>query len=254
MRQRLDLDAYNVGNKKPPKWTERGIFWSISLVLILIDIYLIFMVAPVDRVQGQVYRVLYFHVPMALATFGAFGLVLLGSLMYLITRRPAWDRFAHGNAELGVLFTTAFIILGSLWAKPIWGVWWQWDPRLTTTLLMWLIYVSYLMVRAFAPTPAQAARYSAVVGIIGFVDVPIVYFATIWWRGVHPGMVVGPAAEKGALDPMIGYVLMFSMVAFAFLYAHILKERLSLARLQNDITGMIHALEDAKSSRIKVVK
>src|SRR5262249_31489382 len=154
----------------------------------------------------------------------------------------------------GVLWTTVVIIIGAIWAKPIWGVWWQWDPRLTTTLLLWLIYVSYLMVRAFAPTPAQASRYAAVVGIVGFVDVPIVYFATIWWRGVHPGMVVGPAAQKGALDPMIGYVLLFSMVAFTALYAHMLKERLSLGRLQNDIAGMTHAVEDARPRAQRVAK
>ena len=254
MQQQLNLDAYNVGAKSQPKWTARGLFFFTAFAMMLVDLYLIFMYAPEDAAQGPVQRILYFHVPIALTTFAAFGLVFLGSIMYLITRRPAWDRFAHGNAEIGVLFTSLMLITGSIWGKSTWGVWWQWEPRLTMSLLLWLIYVAYLMVRAFAPTPARAARYSSIIGIVGFIDVPIVYFAVTWWRTVHPGYVVGPAAGDDVLDPKMGIVLLFSMLTFAALYAHMLKQRLALARLQNDVTGITNALEDARQPQVKAMK
>jgi len=166
--------------------------------LMLADLYLIFMVAPTDSVLGHVQRVFYFHVPIAIMSFLAFFVVFLASLVYLIRRGTRWDSLAHSAAEVGVIFVTLALLTGTLWARPVWNTWWAWEPRLTTTLILWLIYVAYLMVRAYAPNRARAAVYSAVVGIIGFVDVPIVYYSVQWWRGIHPAPVVQPAAPPPA--------------------------------------------------------
>ncbi|MFQ5860676.1 MAG: cytochrome c biogenesis protein, partial [Dehalococcoidia bacterium] len=175
-----------------PSWTPRGVLLVLTGVLMLVNLYLIFLWAPTDAILGEVQRVFYFHVPIAFVSLMAFFVVFLGSVLYLLRGTRRWDILAHSAAEVGVLFTTLTLITGSIWARPIWGVWWTWDPLLTTTLILWLIYVGYLMLRAYAPTLAQGARFSAVLGIVGFVDVPIVYFAANWWRSVHPERVVGP--------------------------------------------------------------
>ncbi|MCL0044541.1 cytochrome c biogenesis protein, partial [Dehalococcoidia bacterium] len=143
------------------------------------------------------------------------------------------DALAHSSAELGVLFISLVLISGSVWTKPANGVWWTWDPRLTTTLILWLIYVGYLMLRAYSPTPLQAARYSAVMGIVGFVDVPIVYFSAVWWKNiVHPVLYVGPLAE-GSLDSQMAFGLMVSLITFTALLVYMLWERLSLHTTEN---------------------
>ena len=123
--------------------------------------------------------------------------MLVGSIAYLWKRNPRWDALAHASAEIGVILASIVLVTGIIWAKPVWGVWWAWDPKLTTTLVLWLIYVGYLVLRNYAASPAQGARYAAVLGIVGFVDVPIVYFAAAWWRGVHPEPGGGAACRFG---------------------------------------------------------
>ena len=169
----------------------------------VVDLYLIFMWAPTDAILGHVQRIFYFHVPIAWVAFLAFFVVFVSSIVFLWKRSPWWDALAHSAAEIGVVFATLILITGAIWAKPVWGVWWTWEPRLTTSLILWLVYVGYLMVRAYAPSRSQGATYAAVLGIVGFIDVPIVYFAVEWWRAVHPESVVGPAGgdgEPGFLD------------------------------------------------------
>jgi len=125
----------------------------ITGVMMLVDLYFIFMVAPTDSVLGHVQRVFYFHVPIAIMSFLAFFVVFIGSLMYLIKRTPKWDAIAHASAEVGVVFVTLALLTGIIWARPIWNTWWTWEPRLTTTMILWLIYVAYLMVRSYPPSP-----------------------------------------------------------------------------------------------------
>jgi len=125
---------------------------AITGVMMLVDLYLIFMVAPTDSVLGHVQRVFYFHVPIAIMSFLAFFVVFIGSLMYLIKRTPKWDAVAHASAEVGVVFVTLALLTGIIWARPVWNTWWTWEPRLTTTMILWLIYVAYLMVRSY-PSP-----------------------------------------------------------------------------------------------------
>ena len=200
----------------------------ITGVMMLVDLYFIFMVAPTDSVLGHVQRVFYFHVPIAIMSFLAFFVVFLGSLMYLIKRTPKWDAIAHASAEVGVVFVTLALITGIIWARPVWNTWWTWEPRLTTTMILWLIYVAYLMVRSYAPTHSKGAIYAAVMGIIGFVDVPIVYYSVVWWRSIHPSPVVGPFAQADALDGTMALILLFSMITFIFFFAYMVMERMAL--------------------------
>jgi len=197
-------------------------------VMMLIDIWLIFMVAPTDSVLGHVQRVFYFHVPIAIMSFLAFFVVFIASLGYLIKRTPKWDAIAHASAEVGVVFVTLALLTGIIWARPIWNTWWTWEPRLTTTMILWLIYVAYLMVRSYAPSQSKGAIYGAVVGILGFVDVPIVYYSVVWWRSVHPSPVVGPFAQADALDSTMAWILLYSFITFVFFFAYMVMERIEL--------------------------
>ena len=206
----------------------RTLLLLVAGILMLADLYLIFMVAPTDAVMGDVQRVFYFHVPVAIVSFLAFFVVFVASVGYLVRRGRRWDSIAHASAEVGVVFVSLALITGIIWGRPVWNTWWTWEPRLTTTLILWLIYVSYLMIRSYAPSQDKAARYSAVVGIIGFVDVPIVYYSVVWWRSIHPSPVVGPFAESGALEPIMQLTLLFSLVTFLVLFALLVWARASL--------------------------
>ena len=199
-------------------------------VMMLIDIWLIFMVAPTDSVLGHVQRVFYFHVPIAIMSFLAFFVVFIASLGYLIKRTPKWDAIAEASAEVGVVFVTLALLTGIIWARPIWNTWWTWEPRLTTTMILWLIYVAYLMVRSYAPSQSKGAIYGAVVGILGFVDVPIVYYSVVWWRSVHPSPVVGPFAQADALDSTMAWILLYSFITFIFFFAYMVMERMELRK------------------------
>lgn len=207
----------------------------LGAVLMLVDVYLVFMVAPTDAVLGNVQRVFYFHVPMAIMSFLAFFVVFIASILYLVKRNQKWDRLAHAAAEVGVVFVTLALLTGIIWARPVWGVWWTWEPRLTTTMILWLIYVAYLMIRAYAPNRTQGANYAAVVGIIGFVDVPIVYYSVQWWRSIHPSAVVGPLAEAGALEPVMQGILLFSFLTFLVLFIYLVVERMALRGLEDQV-------------------
>ena len=205
---------------------------AITGVMMLVDLYLIFMVAPTDSVLGHVQRVFYFHVPIAIMSFLAFFVVFIGSLMYLIKRTPKWDAIAHASAEVGVVFVTLALLTGIIWARPIWNTWWTWEPRLTTTMILWLIYVAYLMVRSYAPSQSKGAIYAAVVGIIGFIDVPIVYYSVVWWRSIHPSPVVGPFAQSDALDGTMALILLYSLITFLFFFAYMVVERMELRKTE----------------------
>ena len=206
----------------------RQLLLVLAGVLILADLYLMLMVAPTDSVLGHVQRIFYFHVPIAVMSFLAFFVVFLASVVFLVRRNPVWDRLAHASAEVGVVFVTLALITGVIWARPIWNTWWTWEPRLTTTLILWLIYVAYLMIRSYAPSRQQGQIYAAVVGIVGFVDVPIVYYSVIWWRSIHPPPVVGPLAGAGSLNSTMYGVLLFSFLTFLVFFAYLVAERMSI--------------------------
>ena len=213
----------------------KTIFALITGIMMLANLYFIFMVAPTDAVLGDVQRIFYFHVPIAIMSFLAFFLVFIASLMYLFKRSLKWDSFAYASAEVGVVFVTLALITGIIWAKPVWNTWWTWEPRLTTTMILWLIYVAYLMVRSYAPNQSKGAIYAAVVGIVGFVDVPIVYYSVVWWRSIHPSPVVGPFAQSDALDGTMALILLFSFITFVFFFAYMVMERMNVRTMEESL-------------------
>ena len=217
----------------------------VGLILMLVDLYLIFMVAPTDSVLGHVQRVFYFHVPLAVMSFLAFFLVFIGSIAYLVRRNQIWDSFAHAATEVGVVFVTLALITGVIWARPVWGVWWTWEPRLTTTLILWLIYVASLMARSYAPNRPKGAIYASVVGIVGFCDVPIVYLSVQWWRSIHPSPVVGPLADAAALPTVMLLVLLFSFLTFLVLFSYLVMERMMLRNAEDSVRQLRFSLRRA---------
>lgn len=232
----------------PVKWRElfrangrtniRACLLVLTGILMLVNLYMIFMVAPTDADLGHVQRIFYFHVPLAIVSFAAFLVVFVASVAYAVRRDARWDNLAHSAAEVGVVFITLALITGMIWAKPVWNAWWLWTPRLTTTLILWLIYVAYLMIRSYAPNPSKAAVYGAVIGIIGFADVLVVYFSVQWWPGIHPTPVVGPLADAGSLDGTMRNVLLFSMLTFLALLAYLIMERMALKDTEDKIRDL----------------
>lgn len=202
-----------------------GALDAASAAGMLAALYAIFVVSPAERVQGEVFRIFYVHLSLAWLAFLAFFLVFAASIAYLWRRWPGADRLARASAELGVVCTTLVLATGVLWGRPVWGVWWTWDARLTTTLVLWFVYAGYLMVRSAIADEARAARIAAVLGIVGFVDVPIVQLSVTWWRTLHPQPTV---TMPGALPPAMWTVLMVTMVAFSLLFARLLVGRLRL--------------------------
>jgi heme exporter protein C len=185
------------------------------------------VLAPRETEMGDVQRLFYFHMPSAWVALGpAFTCVFGFSIAYLATGRPAYDRVAGASAEIGVVFTTITLVTGPLWAKPVWGVYWTWEPRLTTTLILWFIYVGYLLLRSVAPPGDKRARLAAVYGIVGWVDVPIVFFSIWWWRTVHP-RILGWGGF--AMDSAMVWVLALCVAAFTVLFICLLVLRVRIA-------------------------
>lgn len=198
------------------RMTERTI-GALAIASAAALLWLGLVVAPTDAVQGDPQRLMYVHVPAAWVAYLAFAAVLISSVAYLIRRNLAWDRRAQAAAELGVGLTGLTIVLGCLWGRPVWGVWWTWDPRLVTTVVLLLVYVGYLGVRGLGAESHGAARRAAAIGIIGFVNVPIVHFSVVWWRTLHqPATVLrpGPAPiQAEMLAALFAGVLAFTLGA-----------------------------------------
>jgi len=203
----------------------------LTFLLFAASLFMVFIYVPTEETMGIVQRIFYFHVPVAWIAFLAFFIVFIGSIMYLWKRQIIWDTIASSSAEIGLVFATLVLITGSIWAKPIWGVWWVWEPRLTTSLVLWFIYAAYLLVRSYASEESRGARFSAVVGIIGFIDVPIVALAITMWRTQHPG----PVIFGGGLATSMLITLLVCLVAFTTLYALLLIQRVSLKKRENEI-------------------
>jgi heme exporter protein C len=200
--------------------------WGISFLLILLSLYMVFIYVPTEVNMGVVQRIFYYHVPLAWLSFLAFFFVFLGSIGYLWQKQQRWDTLAQSAAEIGVIFTTLFLLTGSIWAKPAWGVWWLWDPRLTAALLLWLIYLAYLLVRGYVSNRQQGARFAAIVGIVGFINVPIVALAITLWRTQHPGALI----FSGGLESSMTLTLIVCIVAFTLFSTLLLKLRYSIRK------------------------
>jgi len=205
-----------------------------SYLAILVALYFAFIYAPTERTMGDVQRIFYFHVPSAWVAFLAFFIVCIASIAFLRTSNEKWDRLAKSSAELGVFFITLVLLTGPLWAKPVWNTYWTWDARLTTSFILWLIYIAYLMIRSYASDLERGARFAAVFGIIGFIDVPIVYMSIRWWRTLHPSPVIGGEQGSG-LAPAMLTALMISLGAFTLLFALLLLLSYKISSLRTEL-------------------
>jgi heme exporter protein C len=210
----------------------------LSFHLFIVALYMVFIYVPTEATMGIVQRIFYFHVPVAWVAFLAFFIVFLSSIMYLWKKERKWDITANSSAQIGVLFTTLVLITGSIWAKPIWGVWWTWEPRLTTALVLWIIFIAYFIVRSYAGGGQRSARFAAVVGIVGFIDVPIVALAITLWRTQHPG----PVVFQGGLAPPMLATLLVSIAAFTVLYFLLLFQRISIETDENELAKLKNTL------------
>jgi heme exporter protein C len=211
----------------------------------------LFVVAP-DATQGDVQRLMYMHVPAAWLAFMSFGVVFIASVAYLKTGRIMWDRLAAASAEIGVLFCALTILLGSLWGRPVWGTWWTWDPRLTTTAVLLLIYVGYLSLRKVADSPARRARWSAVVGVVGFIDVPIVHMSVVWWRSLHQQATVLRLGAPTIASSMLA-TLLLAFVTFTLAYGYLMAVRMRLGRLEDRSTVPVSELQAPRARRPRPV-
>ncbi len=202
---------------------KRNILIGLTALLMVVALYLVFVYVPTEKEMGIVQRIFYLMVPMGWLALLSFFVVFVGSIFYLARRKEKWDVLACSSAEVGIVCTTLALITGAIWAKPVWGVWWTWEPRLTATLVLWLIYLAYFLVRSFAVDESRGATFSAVVGIVGFIDIPIVILATTLWRGMHPG----PIIFRGGLEPSMLLTLLVSIAAFTLLYVVLLVQRVA---------------------------
>jgi heme exporter protein C len=216
------------------------IFALVTLVLLTYGLYQGMHAAPTEQTMGDVQRIFYYHVPAAWVAFFCFFLNFLAGVAYLAKKRLASDAFAVSAAEVGVVFCTINLVTGPLWARPVWGIWWTWDVRLTSTLVLWLIYVSYLLLRRYS-SGAQMRTVAAVLGIFGFLNVPFVYLSIRYFRTQHPQPVIG-GGEGSGLHPDMWYALMANTAAFLAFALLLLWTRYRLERVR-------HQVEEAQAAQ-----
>src|ERR1700730_14705005 len=200
--------------------------------------------APTENTMGLVQRIFYFHVSSAWSGFVSFILVFIGSVAYIRTRKLKWDWLSVASAEVGVAFFTIVLITGPIWAKPVWGIWWTWDARLTSSFLLWVLFVSYLILRTLVDEPERRAMVSAVFGIFAALDIPLVYFSIWWFRTQHPQPVIG---NGGSLDSSIWQVLMLCWVAMLGVMALLIRIRYRLEAMRMEVDAL--RLEASRSAR-----
>ena len=201
-----------------------GLAWTVALGVI-------FLYAPTERIEGDIQRMLYLHVPAAFTMYIGYALVFFASLMYLLRRESRWDELAAAAAEVGTVFCTMMITTGPLWAKPVWGTYWIWDARLTSAFVLWLIYIGYLMLRAYGGHGEQVARYCAVLAIIGFADIPIIHYSVRWWRTLHPDAKIMTEGSPGqGLSPEMLTTFAIAFGAMILMFTVLLRLRLRLER------------------------
>jgi len=195
--------------------------------------YAALFIAPDEKTMHAIQRIFYFHVPSAISAFIAFFIVFVANTAYLITRRPKWDWLGVAGAEVGVACCTIVLITGPIWARPVWGIWWTWDARLTSTFILWLLYISYLLLRGLLEDPQRRATLSAIFGVFAFLDVPLVYLSNRLWRTQHPQPVILGGQNSG-LAPGMGKVLLICWVAVVCVMLVLLIDRYRLERLRHE--------------------
>jgi heme exporter protein C len=207
---------------------------GLAMVLMCLSGYAALFIAPDEKTMHEVQRIFYFHLPSWIAMFTALFIAAIGNVAYLKTRELKWDWLSVAGVEVGVLCCTIGLITGPLWARPVWGIWWTWDARLTSSAFLWVLYVSYLILRDLADDPQRRAMVSAVFGIFAFLDVPFVYMSNRLFRTQHPQPVLAGGSDSG-LDPTMGKVLLLCTVAFLFVTIISIVKRYRLERLRFEV-------------------
>jgi heme exporter protein C len=218
---------------------------SASALVVIAALGMVFLYAPREVTMGDVQRIFYFHVASAWVGFFGFFVTFLAGIGYLVTGRRRWDIVGLSSVEAGLTFITMTVVTGALWAKPVWGTYWTWEPRLTISAVQLLIYVAYGMLRASIENSDQKARFAAVYGIVAFATVPLSWFAIRWWRTIHPDILTG--GEGMALTQQMIHTLLVTIVAFTTLYATLLRQRIRLERAKDALTR-IRLMMDRGSS------
>jgi heme exporter protein C len=215
----------------------RSIIGRLALFFILLGLYWGLIKAPADAFQGDVQRIMYLHIPSILTAYLSFFLVFVGSCLYLWKREKRDDILAYSAAEIGVLFTALTIVEGSIWGRPTWGVWWTWDARLTLTAILLLIFIGYLMLRALIEDDNRAAVSAAVMGIIGFLDIPLIHMSVYWWRTLHqaPSILRPDKAPWENIHPAMLTALAINLAGFLFLYFYLLSLRLRFGEMSEEV-------------------
>src|ERR1700751_4581654 len=218
----------------------------LTAILLIYALYQALVVAPTERTMGDVQRIFYYHVPSAWTAFLLFFVNLAASVVYLVKRNPKADALAAVTAEVGVVFCTVVLVTGPIWARPVWGIWWTWDVRLTSTLVLWLIYVNALVLRRFSDS-AQTPVLAATLAIFGALDVPLVYFSIWFFRTQHPQPVIGGG---GSIDPRMWHVLLINWLAFLCFAFLVCWSRYRLERTKREVeeTQALEALLEPRSA------
>lgn len=220
------------------KLSTRLLAGTIS-VMAVVGFYLVMAVTRIDPDQQMAQKIFYYHVPSAWTTFLGFFLVMIGGIMYLRTRKQEWDRFSLSTAEVGIVFCTLVLVTGPIWATPVWGTPWNWEPRLTTTLVMFLVYVGYFMLRNYGGSPERIRRLAAVVGIVAFVDVPIVYYSVKLWA---PEVQSHPQPEMTRQPGDVLGTFLFSLLTFTLLFVYLVRYRIHIHSLQSSLRKRSYGL------------
>ena len=212
--------------RKLEPFADRWLPW-LTCVAMVTALAMVFLYVPTEKIQGAVQRIFYFHLPCAWMAFLAFFIVAGASAAFLWQGERLSDRLDQAAAEVGIVFCSLVLITGSIWARPIWGVWWTWDPRLTMLVILWTIYAAYLLLRIFGGDNEAVARYAAVLGIIGVLDIPIIYVSVRLWRGIHP--------RVESMDPAMALTLLVCTLAFFLLFLWLLWLRFRSLALQDEV-------------------
>ena len=216
----------------------------VLFIAIAVTAYLSFYYAPVERTMGGIQKIFYLHLPSAFTSFVALAIGFVANVLYVIRRTAKWDWLGVASSEVGLVFISVVLITGPIWAHPVWGIWWTWDARLTLTLVLWLMYVGYLVLRSMVEEPDKRALFGALFGIFAFLDVPLVYFSIRWWRTQHPQPVILGGPGSG-LEPRMRVAYLLVWAAFLGLMALLIRARYRLEQLRADVANIQRDMEGA---------